>query len=110
MHGMAMAAERERFRILRLSWVAIAEIREERAVPMTNTQTIEQQHRGAWARYIMDAGATTEIAERAIELAALNGLFDIHREAQGLRELANDWRVSAEAIGIRVRHDWQTGS
>jgi len=35
MHGMAMAAERKRFRILRLSWVAIAEICEERAVTMT---------------------------------------------------------------------------
>lgn len=67
--------------------------------------SIEKHHAEAWARYIMDAGATADIAARAVELATLNGLFDIHRDLETTRRLAKNLNVSDAALGMRLRNE-----
>lgn len=44
--------------------------------------TIEKEHAAAWERCIVDAGGDENVAQQAVALAALNGLFDLHRDAQ----------------------------
>lgn len=72
---------------------------------MTHRDEIEKHHAEAWRRQIIEAGGDENVAQQAVALAALNGLFDIHRDWGALRALAADDRVSSELIGIRVRND-----
>jgi hypothetical protein len=44
--------------------------------------TVEKEHAAAWERCIIDAGGDENVARQAVTLAALNGLFDLHRDAQ----------------------------
>lgn len=41
--------------------------------------SMEKQHAAEWKRCIISAGGDENVAQQAIALAALNGLFDIHR-------------------------------
>lgn len=75
------------------------------ALTMIERSEIERHHAEAWRRQIIEAGADENVAQQAVALAALNGLFDIHRDWAALRILARDPRVSSELIGIRVRND-----
>lgn len=43
--------------------------------------TIEKEHADAWIRCIRDAGGSAGVSRQAVALAALNGLFDLHRIA-----------------------------
>lgn len=65
---------------------------------------LEKVHAEEWKRCIINAGGDENVAQQAVALAALNGLFDLHREAAELLRLAADHRVSSEAIGIRIRN------
>lgn len=39
----------------------------------------ERQYAEEWKRCIINAGADENVAQQAVALAALNGLFDLHR-------------------------------
>lgn len=73
---------------------------------MTERETIEKHHADAWRRCIMDAGATADIADRAVTLATLNGLFDLHRWSQAVQLAAWDRNVTNAALGQEIRDHW----
>lgn len=71
---------------------------------MTMRREIEKHHAEAWKRQIIQAGGDENVAQQAIALAALNGLFDIHKDWGMLMALAEDRAYSSELLGIAVRN------
>lgn len=57
---------------------------------------IAKAHAAEWERQIISAGADKNVAQVAVALAGLNGLFDPHRELQS----ALDRLEVSEAVGL----------
>ena len=75
---------------------------------------IEKHHAEEWKRQIINAGGDENVAQQAVALAALNGLFEIHRDTQFQVELEREACAqvalcigedagTAIAAGIRAR-------
>lgn len=50
-----------------------------------NPSEVAKQHAEEWKRQIINAGADENVAQQAVALAALNGLFDWHQRAVNIR-------------------------
>lgn len=52
-------------------------------------ESVAEHHAKEWVRCIRSAGGDENVAQQAITLAALNGLFDIHRDPAAQELLAS---------------------
>lgn len=60
---------------------------------------LEKRHAAEWKRCIITAGADENVAQQAVALAALNGLFDIYKRG------ADVWPVTVEPCAETVKYD-----
>lgn len=62
---------------------------------------MEKHHADEWRRTIVSAGADESIAQQAVAMAALNGLFDPHRDLAAQRDTRWAVNVLLETIAAK---------
>jgi hypothetical protein len=72
---------------------------------------LAKTHAKEWMRCILNAGGDENVAQQAVALAALNGLFEPHHEAERLRAQLvaagpeDDWEERGAAAALQVEND-----